>query len=90
MNEIQLQMKADIVAAPDGTQHVRVVVQFGPVATILILPPDAMAHVCEQYAQVAAVTVPEARRMNEMPGFQIISGDAMPKLPPLNGSMGGM
>lgn len=85
---MDLQMKADIVAMGDGTQHVRVVVQLGPVATILVLPPDAMAHVCEQYAQVAAVTVPEARRMNDMPGFQIVSGDAMPKLPPMNGKGG--
>lgn len=86
---MDLQMKADIVQAPDGTHHVRVVMQMGPLATILVLPPDAMEHACAQFAQVASVTVPEARRMGVMRGFEIVSGDALPKLPPLSGSMGG-
>lgn len=85
---MDLQMKHDIIAQ-DGRHHVRVVVQFGPVASILVLPPDAMAHVCEQFADIAARVVPEARRMDVMAGFRIVSGDALPKLPPMNGMTGG-
>ena len=81
----EFQMKADIVKASDGTNHVRFVVQYGPVANVIILPPDAMEIVCAQWAEVAAKVIPECRRMNTMGDFQIITGDAFPKLPPMNG-----
>lgn len=87
MSGTQFQMKSDIVTAEDGTHHVRFVVQYGPLANILILPPDAMERVCAQYAEIAAVVIPEARRMDAMGDFAIVTD--MPKLPPMNGK-GGM
>lgn len=84
----QFQMKSEIMPTPDGTHLVRVVMQFGPIANVLILSPDDMEQVCVQFADMAARTIPEARRMNAMRGFQIVSGDAMPTLPPINGHRG--
>lgn len=84
----QFQMKADIIEMPEGGQtapHVRVVMQYGPLAMIIVLPPDAMEQVCAQFDDVRAQVIVEARRMASMSGFQIVSGDALPKLPPLNG-----
>lgn len=82
------QMKADIIYMPEGGQvapHVRVVMQYGPLAMIMVLPPDAMEQVCAQFDDVRARLIAEARRMAAMSGFQIVSGDALPKLSPLNG-----
>lgn len=83
----QLQMKTDIIEMPEGAKvshHVRVVLQYGPVAAILVLPPEAMAGVCEQFAEVVSGQVAQARRMDVMQGFQIVSGDALPILPPMD------
>lgn len=85
----QFQMKADIIDMAEGGQaapHVRVVMQYGPLAMIIVLPPDAMEQVCAQFDDVRARLIAEARRMAAMSGFQIVSGDALPKLPPMNGS----
>lgn len=84
----QFQMKADIIDMTEGGRsapHVRVAVQYGPLAMIMVLPPDAMEQVCDQFDDVRAQVIPEARRMRAMSGFQVVSGDALPKFPPTDG-----
>lgn len=87
MSESQppLQMGHDTVIGPDGKHHIRTSIQCGPVAAVLVLPTDVMRRLCAAFADLAADMIPEVERMNVMGDFTIVSGDALPKLPPLDG-----
>lgn len=62
--QVQVQVAAHVVQAPDNSRHVSIVIAVGPLQTTLVVPHAVAGQLADQLAAQVKTAAEEARRQD--------------------------